>query len=102
MIGSRSILLGLVIVALAFASRRETLGWVLIADGVLQLFDALQAVALRKRTVAVLPAVVRSRRTGGRRPSARELKTMRTLAALLVVAYTCARDRTRTEAGACR
>src|SRR5678809_641595 len=58
MIGSRSILLGLVIVVLGFTNRRETLGWVLIGDGLLQLFDALHALALRKRTVAVLPAAL--------------------------------------------
>ena len=58
MIGSRSILLGLAIVALAFTNRRETLGFVLIGDGLLQLFDALLALALRKRTVAALPAVL--------------------------------------------
>ncbi len=58
MVGSRSILLGLAIVALAFANRRETLGWVLIGDGVLQLFDALHALALRKRAVAILPAAL--------------------------------------------
>ena len=58
MIGSRSILLGLAIVALGFTNRRETLGAVLIADGLLQLFDALHALALRKRTVAVLPAAL--------------------------------------------
>jgi hypothetical protein len=58
MIGSRSILLGLAIVVLGFANRRQTLGWVLIGDGLLQLFDALHAIALRKRTVAVLPAVL--------------------------------------------
>ena len=58
MIGSRSILLGLVIVALGLTNRRETLGWVLIGDGSLQLFDALHALALRKRTVAVLPAAL--------------------------------------------
>jgi sulfur relay (sulfurtransferase) DsrF/TusC family protein len=58
MIGSRSILLGLAIVALAFTNRRETLGFVLIGDGLLQLFDALMAFALRKRTVAALPAVL--------------------------------------------
>src|SRR4030095_2035712 len=58
MIGSRSILLGLAILALGFANRREMLGWVLIGDGLLQLFDALHAIALRKRTVAVLPAAL--------------------------------------------
>ena len=58
MIGSRSILLGLAIVALGFTKRWETLGAVLIGDGVLQLFDALHALALRKRTLAVLPAAL--------------------------------------------
>src|SRR5882757_5193886 len=58
MMGSRSILLGLVIVALGLTIRRETLGWVLIGDGSLQLFDALLAVALRKRTMALLPAAL--------------------------------------------
>jgi len=58
MIGSRSILLGLAIVALGFTNRLETLGWVLIGDGLLQLFDALLALALRKRTVAILPAAL--------------------------------------------
>ena len=58
MIASRSILLGLAIVALGVTNRREPLGWVLIGDGLLQLFDALLALALRKRTVAVLPAAL--------------------------------------------
>ena len=58
MIGSRSILLGLAIVALGLTNRREPLGWVLIGDGLLQLFDALHAFALRKRTVAGLPAIL--------------------------------------------
>src|SRR4051812_39171615 len=56
MVGSRSILLGLVIVTLGLTNRRDALGWVIIGDGLLQLFDALLAVALRKRMVAVLPA----------------------------------------------
>ena len=58
MIGSRSILLGLAMVALGVSNRREPLGWLLIGDGVLQLFDALHAMTLGKRTVAVLPAVL--------------------------------------------
>jgi|SRR3954464_4664703 hypothetical protein len=58
MIGSRSILLGLAIVALALTNRREMLGLVLIGDGLLQLFDAVLALALRKRTVAILPAAL--------------------------------------------
>ena len=58
MIGSRSILLGLAIVALALTNRLEALGWVLIGDGLLQLFDALHALGLGKRTVAALPAAL--------------------------------------------
>jgi hypothetical protein len=58
MVGSRSILLGFAMVALVFTNRQETLGGVLIGDGLLQLFDALHALALRKRTVAVLPAAL--------------------------------------------
>ena len=58
MIASRSILLGLAMLALGFTNRRETLGWVLTGDGLLQLFDALHALALRKRTAAALPAVL--------------------------------------------
>jgi hypothetical protein len=58
MIGSRSILLGVAIAALALTNSREMLGWVLIGDALLQLFDALHAVALRKRTMAVLPVAL--------------------------------------------
>jgi len=58
MIGSRSILLGLAIVVLAVANRREALGWVLIGDGLLQLFDTVHALAQGKRSVAVLPAAL--------------------------------------------
>jgi hypothetical protein len=58
MIGSRSILLGLAMVVLGLINRREALGWVLAGDGLLQLFDALQALAVRKRTVAMLPAAL--------------------------------------------
>jgi len=58
MIGSRSILLGVAIVVLGFTNRREPLGWVILGDGLLQLFDALHALALHKRAVAVLPAVL--------------------------------------------
>jgi hypothetical protein len=58
MIGSRSILLGLAMVVLGLTNKLEALGWVLIGDGLLQLFDALHALALRKRTAAALPAVL--------------------------------------------
>jgi hypothetical protein len=58
MAGSRAILLGVAIVLLAFANHREALGWVLLGDGALQLFDTLQALAQRKRALAVLPAIL--------------------------------------------
>jgi len=58
MVGSRSILLGVVMVVLGFTHRREAAGWVLLGDGILQLFDALQALALGQRRVAILPALL--------------------------------------------
>ena len=58
MAASRSILLGLAILALGFAGRRDALGWVLIGDGALQLFDALHALAVSKRKLAVFPAAL--------------------------------------------
>ncbi len=58
MVGSRTILLGLGILALWLLNRREALAWALLGDGALQLFDALLAVVRRKRTLAALPAVL--------------------------------------------
>ena len=58
MVGSRTILLGIAILLLSLGGRREALAWVLLGDGMLQLFDALLAVAQRKLTLAVLPAVL--------------------------------------------
>ncbi len=58
MVASRSIVLGLAIVVLAFMNRPAALGWVLVADGLLQLFDAVHALALRQRAVAVLPTAL--------------------------------------------
>lgn len=58
MAGSRSILLGLALVALGLTNRPEALGWVLVGDGVLQLFDTIHALALRKRAAAAFPAVL--------------------------------------------
>ena len=58
MIGSRSILLGFAMVVLGLTNRREALGWVLIGDGLLQAFDALHALAVRRRRVAILPAAL--------------------------------------------
>lgn len=58
MAGSRSVLLGLAIAALALAGKWETLGGLLLGDALLQLFDAAHAVALRKAKLAILPAVL--------------------------------------------
>jgi hypothetical protein len=58
MVGSRTILLGFGILALWLTKRREALAWVLLGDGVLQLFDALLAFARRKRTLAALPTIL--------------------------------------------
>jgi|GEM_PF-6057365 len=58
MVGSRSVLLGVALCALGLLGRREPLGWVLAADGLLQLFDALHALSVGKRSLAILPAVL--------------------------------------------
>jgi len=58
MVGSRTILLGLGMLALWLTGRREALAWTLMGDGALQLFDALMAVVQRKRTLAALPFVL--------------------------------------------
>jgi hypothetical protein len=58
MVGSRTILLGSGILVLWLTHRLEALAWVLLGDGVLQLFDALLALAKRKRTLAVLPTIL--------------------------------------------
>jgi hypothetical protein len=58
MVASRSILLGLALVALWLTERREALAWTLIGDAALQLFDVLLALAGRKRALALMPAVL--------------------------------------------
>jgi hypothetical protein len=58
MTGSRSIVLGLGMIALAATSRLEALGWLLAADAALQLFDTFQALLLPKRLTAILPAAL--------------------------------------------
>lgn len=58
MAGSRTILLGVAILLLSLEGRQEALAWALLGDGALQLFDALQALAQGKRTLAVLPALL--------------------------------------------
>ena len=55
---SRTILLGIVLVALAIRGRREGLAWVLLADAALQLFDTGMAIATHKSALAVLPAAI--------------------------------------------
>jgi hypothetical protein len=58
MISSRSILLGLALTVLGFTQKLEALGWVLVGDALLQLFDTLHALAAGKRTLAILPAAL--------------------------------------------
>jgi hypothetical protein len=55
---SRTILLGAVLVVLAFRRKREGLAWVLLADAALQLFDTAMALAMNKGALAILPAAL--------------------------------------------
>jgi hypothetical protein len=55
---SRTILLGVALVVLAMARKREGLAWVLFADAALQLFDTGMAVVTHKQALAVLPAAL--------------------------------------------
>jgi hypothetical protein len=52
---SRTILFGVVLVALAIRRKREGLGWVLLADAALQVFDGGMALATSKGAMAALP-----------------------------------------------
>ena len=52
---SRTILLGVVIVALVLKRKRQGLAWVLFADAALQVFDTGMALAMSKGAMAVLP-----------------------------------------------
>ena len=58
MVASRSILLGLAMVALWLTQRPQALAWTLLADSALQLFDAIHALIQRKRTLSIMPAVL--------------------------------------------
>jgi hypothetical protein len=58
MFASRTILLGVVLAGLAIAGKREALGWVLVADAVLQVFDTAMAIVMGKGAVAVAPALL--------------------------------------------
>jgi hypothetical protein len=55
---SRSILLGLVFIALALRRKREGLAWVFLADAALQLFDTGLSVAQHKGAVSLMPFVL--------------------------------------------
>jgi hypothetical protein len=52
---SRTILLGLIMVALALRKQREALAWVLVADALLQVFDTAMALAQHKGAIAIMP-----------------------------------------------
>lgn len=58
MVWSRTVLLGAAILVLAFGGRAGAVAWAILGDGVLQLFDAVLALARRKRRLAVLPAIL--------------------------------------------
>lgn len=58
MFASRTILLGVVLVGLAIGRKREGLGWVLLADAALQIFDTGMAFATHQSALAVLPAAL--------------------------------------------
>ncbi len=58
MTGSRTILLGVAMLAMWLTGRREALAWALLGDGVLQVFDTVLALVQRKRTLAVLPGIL--------------------------------------------
>jgi hypothetical protein len=58
MFASRTILLGLVLAALAIRGKRQGLAWVLLADAALQIFDTGLALAMSKGAVAALPLLL--------------------------------------------
>ena len=52
---SRTILLGVIMVILAVRKQREALGWVLIADAALQVFDTALSLAQHQGAIALMP-----------------------------------------------
>ncbi len=58
MLASRTILLGSMLIGLAIARKREGLGWVLLADAILQVFDTGMAIAEHGNAMALLPAAL--------------------------------------------
>jgi hypothetical protein len=55
---SRTMLLGAALVALAIKGKRQGLGWLLLADAALQIFDVGMAVAAHKGVVVLAPAAL--------------------------------------------
>lgn len=58
MVVSRTALLGLSLVVLTITNHRKALGWLLLADAALQVFDTGMAIATAKGAVAILPAAI--------------------------------------------
>ena len=52
---SRSILLGLVMIALSVRRKREALAWVFVADALLQAFDTALSVTQNKGALSIMP-----------------------------------------------
>jgi hypothetical protein len=55
---SRNIVLGMAFFALAIGRRREALGWLLLADAALQVFDSAMAVVMGKGALVALPIAI--------------------------------------------
>jgi hypothetical protein len=58
MFASRTLVLGSALIVLAIRDRRQGLGWLLLADAALQLFDVGMAVAAHKGVVVLAPAAL--------------------------------------------
>jgi hypothetical protein len=58
MFASRTILLGTTLLVLAMGRKRQALGWVLLADAALQVFDTAMAIVTHGDAMALLPAAL--------------------------------------------
>jgi hypothetical protein len=58
MFASRTVLVGVAFTVLGMARKQEGLAWVLLADAVLQLFDAGMAIVAHRYNVVVLPLAI--------------------------------------------
>jgi hypothetical protein len=54
-VASRTILLGSLMIGLTITRKHEGLGWVLLADAALQVFDAGMSIAMGKGAATILP-----------------------------------------------